>query len=376
VAGKTADRSSADTISRVCLFTGESDIRRRDAVDELIHKLVDPASQGFDLEMMDGETATAESVLSSVTTAPFMSERKVVVVDRVDRLSQDDQKRIASFLPKLPSLSCLILLAGEDSSTRTRAQSKSREKDDEDEEKSERKQKKGLNAALKKAAKSQGTLIEFAKLKADALGDMAVSLARKLDKKLDPRSAALLSRSVEGNAVLLEREIEKLATYTGERDTITIADVEAVASLSPEDRVFALIDAIGGRQAGQAMRLLDETLAASPKPEGEVQRILALMARHFRMLYQLRFLKESGLGFGPVPEEVSELLPKESSVLSLADWQKKKLLSQVSYFSSAHLRLCLQGVLECELATKGLGAETASNRLSLEMLLVKLCGLK
>lgn len=373
--------SKTATVSKVYLYTGESDIRRREAVDDLIGKLIDPSSEGFDLEVVDGEETTGSSILSSVTTAPFASERKVVVVERADRLSQEDQEKIAAFLPRLPSLSCLILLAGEDTTSRTKqSQPKQKEKEDEDESEedaTEKKQKKGLSSALQKAVKSHGALVNFAKMKSDALGRIACSLASNLGKKLDPRSAAILSRSVEGNAVLLEREIDKLATYVGDRNTITMADLEAVASRSPEDRVFALIDAIGSKKSGEAMRLLDETLAASPKPENEVHRILALMARHFRMLYQLRFLKESGVRqLNAVPEEIEDLLPKESSVLSLTDWQRGKMFSQVGYFSTSQLRRCLQGVLECELATKGLGAETASNRLSLEMLVVKLCGLK
>lgn len=375
--------SKTATVSRVYLYTGESDIRRREAVDDLIGKLIDPSSEGFDLEVVDGEETPASSILSSVTTAPFASERKVVVVERADRLSQEDQEKIAAFLPRLPSLSCLILLAGEDTTSRAKqSQPKQKEKEDEDEDEgeedaTEKKQKKGLSSVLQKAVKSHGAVINFAKMKSDALGRIACSLASRLGKKLDPRSAAILSRSVEGNAVLLEREMEKLATYVGDRDTITMADVEAVASRSPEDRVFALIDAIGSKKSGEAMRLLDETLAASPKPENEVHRILALMARHFRMLYQLRFLKESGIRqLTAIPEEIEDLLPKESSVLSLADWQRGKMFSQVGYFSTGQLRRCLQGVLECELATRGLGAETASNRLSLEMLVVRLCGLR
>jgi DNA polymerase-3 subunit delta len=376
VARQTDSSGGASTASRVYLFTGESDSRRRDAVDELVHRLVNPSSEGFDLEIVDGEEASAASLLSSAATAPFESERKVVVVERTDRLSQDDQEKIAAFLPRLPAMSCLILLA--DASAKSKqSQSKAKEKEQEDEEEeSQSKQKKGLSPALQRAVKAHGSVVTFAKMKSDQLGQAAAAHARRLGKKLDARSADALSRSVEGNALLLEREIEKLAIYVGERDTIVMADVEAVSSVSPEDRVFALVDAIGARKSGEAMRLLDETLASSPKPEGEVLRILAMMARHFRMLYQLRFLTESGIrNFGAVPEDIQELLPKEPSVLSIQDWQRKKLLPQLGCFTSEQLTRCLRGVLECELAAKGLGAETASNRLSLEMLLVRLCGL-
>lgn len=376
--GKTASRDSAEAISRVYLFTGEADLRRRDAVQKLVGKLVDPSSEGFDFDVVDGEEASSAGILSSVTTAPFMSERKVVLVERVDRLSQDDQEKIAAFIPKLPSLSCLILLAGDDGSSRSKpSQSKPKQSGDGDdaEEEPDRKQKKGLSPTLQKAVKAHGSVTNFAKMKGEEMAHTAVMQAGRLGKKLEAGAAAVLSRSVEGSATLLEREIEKLATYIGERDTIRMEDVEAVASRSPEDRVFALIDAIGARKTGDAMSLLDETLAASPKPEGEVLRILALMARHFRMLYQLRYLRDAGVRqFGSLPEEIAELLPKEPSVLSLADWQRNKLSAQLSCFSAAQLVQCLRGVLDCELAAKGLGAETSTNRLSLEVLLARLCG--
>lgn len=370
-------RPDAASISRVYLFTGESDVRRRSAVADLTGALVAPESEGFDLETVDGDSSSAEAVLSAVSTAPFMSERKVVVVERVERLSQDDQEAIAAFIPKLPALSCLILLAGENAASASKqSNSKPSEEDDEDEQKG-RREKKGLSTALQKAVKAHGTLVSFAKLRSNEMQSVATATARKLGKTLNPGAAAAISRAVEGSAALLEREIEKLAAYVGDREEITMADVQSVATLSPEDRVFALIDAIGGKQAGEAMRLLDETLAASPKPEGEVLRILALLARNFRLLYQMRFLKEAGVrSYGSAPEEIRDLLPKDQSVLSLSEWQLRKLAPQAGCFTSAQLVQSLRAVLDCELAIKGLGAEAASNRLSLEMLLVKLCGLK
>ncbi|MBP6965063.1 MAG: DNA polymerase III subunit delta [Armatimonadetes bacterium] len=370
-------RPDAASISRVYLFTGESDVRRRSAVADLTGTLVAPASEGFDLETVDGDSSSAEAVLSAVSTAPFMSERKVVVVERVERLPQDDQEAIAAFIPKLPALSCLILLAGENAASASKqSNSKPSEEDDEDEQKG-RREKKGLSTALQKAVKAHGTLVSFAKLRSNEMQSVATATARKLGKTLNPGAAAAISRAVEGSAALLEREIEKLAAYVGDREEITMADVQSVATLSPEDRVFALIDAIGGKQAGEAMRLLDETLAASPKPEGEVLRILALLARNFRLLYQMRFMKEAGVrSHESAPEEIRDLLPKDQSVLSLSEWQLRKLAPQTGCFTSAQLVQSLRAVLDCELAIKGLGAEAASNRLSLEMLLVKLCGLK
>ncbi len=374
MSAQTREPTAADKIARVYLFTGESDDRRKAAVDEIVRTVVDAGSEMFDLEVVDGEEASAADILAAVSTAPFASQRKVVVVERVERLSQQDQQRIAAFLPKLSSGSCLIMLVGEQSSPRARQKSRARAEQADESSGEQRKPARGLSADLEKAAKAQGRVETFARLKPAQLEKVAATEAEKHGKKIERAALALLSRSVEENAALLRREVEKLALYVGDRDTITIRDVENAACRSPEDQVFRLIDAIGRKRAGRAIRLLGDTFAASGRPENEVPRILALMARHFRLLYQLRFLKTAGVRrFDSVPSELQALLPKERGALSLSDWQRRRLLDQASLFSLDQVRDCLKRVLACELATKGLGADMGSGRLNLEMLVVRLC---
>ena len=374
---QTSERSTVKEIARAYLFTGESDQRRKAAVEEIIHVLIDADSEIFDLEVVDGDSASAADILAAVCTAPFASERKVVVVERVDRLEQEDQERIARFLSKLTPKSCLVMLMAEESSPRAKQKSRAKEKKTEKDDGTADKRKKGLNPDLKKSVKAHGKIVTFARLKAAQLEQIAAAEAKKQGKQIERRALLLLSRSVGENAAVLQREVEKLAVHAGDRNTITLEDVESVACRSPEDQVFQLMDAIGARRSDQAIRLLDNTLASSAKPENEVQRILALFGRHFRLLYQLEFLKSAGVKrLYSVPDELQALLMKELNVLSLPDWQRRKLLAQTNFFSLEQLQHCLKRVLACELTTKGLGDETSSRRLSLEMLVVRLCDRK
>ena len=129
---KNPDKSGLDEFKKVYLFPGETDPRRESAVDDLVAQLVDAESTTFDLEEFDGNASTAESILSAVNMAPFASEKKVVIVDRVDRLSPRDQTEIAAFLPKLGERSCLILLAGEDASSQSKRGRTSRGKEEDE----------------------------------------------------------------------------------------------------------------------------------------------------------------------------------------------------------------------------------------------------
>ena len=381
---KNSAKQSPEDIKKAYLFSGEIDPRRDAAVDEIIAQLVDEGSEVFDLERLEGDSTSAEDVLAAVMTAPLCSKRKVVIVNHVERLDPSDQVRLAEFLPKLGTQSCLILLVGDEDSPRIKSQQGSggkktsgeEDQSEDDEEKEEKKKrKKGLQPEVTKAVKAHGAVITFAKMGTEDLGVLVAKAVRSQGKKIEPAALQTLTRMVSAHPAALEKEIEKLATYVAERDTITLDDVESVVTESPEDRVFPLIDAIGAHRPGQAVHLLSETLAASSKIDSEVLRIISMLARHFRFLYQTKFLKSQNVRwFGSVPEDLREMLPegKKNNVLSTTDWQQKRFLAQADAFTLDELQEALKQILLCELAAKGLGRGEGSPRLNLETLVLKL----
>ena len=354
------------------MFLGEVDPRREAAVDELVAQTLDADFAMFDLEKLDGITADAERIIGSVATAPFGSGKKVVIVDRVDRLSSEGQAGIAGFIPKLPGRSRLILLADGESSSKRRP-IRTRKEGNLLEESAGEKRKKGLRPELVAAVKAHGKVVSFEKLKSEGLSKLAADAVKKHGKKIEPSALRALVRSVEANPAVIEREVEKLAIYAADRDTIRASDVNAVVSRSPEDRVFGLIDAAAARRPDLAIRLLDETLSASAKPDDEVLRILALLGKHFRRLYQAKFLRSKGVRDPvSVPDELQSMLAREHSPLTGVDWQRRKIFQQADSFSMDEIRKCSKQVLACELAVKGLGDGGSSPRLNLEMLILRL----
>ncbi|HUV05248.1 MAG TPA: DNA polymerase III subunit delta [Armatimonadota bacterium] len=366
-------KTKSDDARDVHLFQGEVDPRREAALHELVTQALDADFGVFDLEKFDGISAAAERIIGSVATAPVGSMKKVVIVDRVDRLSAEDQARIAGFIPNLPSRSRLILLASEESSSRRKSSRTRREKSLIQEDADQQKRKKGLRPELVAAVKAHGKVVSFGKLKSEGLRRLAQDAVRRHGKKIEPSALMALVRSVEANPAVIEREVEKLAVYTADRDTIRAADVSEVVCRSLDDRVFPLIDAIAARRADLAVRLLDETFSASAKPDDEVPRILALLGRHFRLLYQAKFLRTQRVrNPGSVPEELQAMLTQEHNPLYMVDWQRRKVFEQADLFSIDELRKCLKQVLARELVTKGLGERGSSPRLNLEMLVLRL----
>jgi len=371
---KTGSELDLNDISTSYLFVGEVDSRRTQAMRTLIDALVDPGNEMFDFERFDGDSASASSILPAVMTLPFGSSRKVVVVDRVDKLSPDDQSKIASFIPQLGDQSCLIMASGDENPVKRKAgQSKQTETEGDEEEQTSRK--KGLQTVLLNAVKKHGSVIDFPKLRAQDISSLVTRLIRDRMKRIDAPALQMLSHALQSAPSMAECEVEKLVTYIGERDTITLADVELVAVRSPEDRVFPLIDAIAIRRVDTAVHLLQETIAASGKPDSEVLKVLALLGKHFRLLYQTKFLVTEGKQHGlyNVQDDLREMLMRDPNPVSAPDWQKQKLLDQARHFTLEELAKSLHYVLECELAAKGQGKGSTSSRLNMDMLVVKLC---
>jgi DNA polymerase-3 subunit delta len=358
---KTTPEASPDGLYRVYLFTGEVDARRSTAIDALIAKAVSPDDAAFDLEKLDGGEVTAERVLTAVSTLPFGSGRKVVVVDRVDKMSPTDQESLAGFLPKIGNHACLILIGSESAST------KKKEASDDGSGK-----KKGVS--LTTAVKAVGGVETFAKMKSQDVQTAVANLVRAHGKKIEPVALQSLARLCDAHPAMIDTEVEKLVAYSEGRDSITLKDVETVSTVSVEEKVFPLINAVAAGRPEAAVSLLEDAFAASSRPDNEVLKVVSLMAGHFRMLYQTKFLLTQGQrGLHGVPEELLAMLMQGKNPTTLGDWQGRKLLDQARAFSLMEIQQCLKHLLKCELAIKGQSKNAGgSPRMNLELLILRL----
>ncbi|MHB1456341.1 MAG: DNA polymerase III subunit delta [Armatimonadota bacterium] len=375
-------------IEKVYLFTGEIDIRREIETTKIIDALINPDFRLFDLEELSGSSASASDILSAVSTIPFASERKVVIVDRIEQLDADDQLKLVATIPHLSDQSCLIMMcagsvkaskASKSSDTQQSKQAPSLQEDDgsdEDETETENtdgKKKRGLTTQLTNAVKKNGAVVNYIRMKADTLAPLIQQLVMKHGKDIKSPALTMLTSCLITNPSMADKEVEKLAAYIGDRKVINQEDVEAVIEKPDEDRIFPLIDAIASAQANRSVEFLNETFAASIKPDQDVLKTVALLARHFRILYQAKFLQDEARSLGIPSDDINSYMLKDQNPLKLSsDWQKNKINTQAKAFSKKELQWCMKRILECELSAKGIGKTGGTPRLNLEMLIFKL----
>ncbi|MGZ3677632.1 MAG: DNA polymerase III subunit delta [Ktedonobacterales bacterium] len=141
------------------------------------------------------------------------------------------------------------------------------------------------------AARRNGKVQAFSPPRGPQLENWLTRRASAQGVKLTPEAARLLAAEVGENLRLLASEIDKLSTYAGRGGQIRVEDVRLLTPASRQTRIFDLTDALARRERSRALALLHELLAAGESPLG----IVALTAYQTRTLLQVKSLAERGM---------------------------------------------------------------------------------
>lgn len=219
-------------------------------------------------EVFDGGETTAEAVVRSAQTLPFMTARRLVAVRRCQALPARGADALAQYARDPNATTCLLLLADE-----PLAASRERRADH------------WLLGAVPPAltvalpATAGRALEAWLRQRASAEG-LTVS----------DEAARLLVEWVGGERASLLGEVRKAALAGGPDNTrVGVTEVEAVVGQHRVNDVFELTRAVERRDTGQALRLLDRLLATE-----EPTRLLALLVSDVRTAWGVAELTARG----------------------------------------------------------------------------------
>ncbi len=374
-------------IERIYLLLGSDDALKREALTKLTEPLLDASFADFDREELDipptgaGEPGEAgRSILASAGGVPMASERRVVIVTNVQRLGKDDQDVLAAGLPKLGDLTCLVLITAATEYDAGKVKGKT------------------LGTKLLTAIGKAGATVLCDAPGESGLSARANALLKSRGKTIEPAALALIIDRAKataserggggktGDINVLVSELEKAIAYAGDRPLVTHADAAAVGKDTVQENIFALMDAIGHRDARRALHEADALLEAGDKPDGVAARTFVMLARHLRQLWGAKYLADQRLnGFnikGGLPPDVQPLLSGEMlGITQRQSFLLKNLQEQARVWSYPALQSGLRRVLASDMAMKSIVSgptlsavapadDPASN---LRLLVVELC---
>ena len=253
------------------LIYGEEDFLVEECVQAVVHHALDEGSRQFNLDILYGSKSSVQEVIAHATAFPMMGERRVTIVRELDKLfqgRQDERERrvemFASYLER-PLESTVLLMLPEKPDFRTH---------------------------LFRLLKQKATVVECRPLWDREIPGWVAERIRVHGGTASPEAVQLLQEYVGNSLRALENEIEKLSTYLGERNRITADDVAAVVGVTRGYTVFDLQDAIGEKDLGRALAILETMLNA-----GQNEQMIIVMLTRFNT--QLWKLADAGRGGAP-----------------------------------------------------------------------------
>ncbi len=255
-------------LGSVYLFYGEESYLREYYLGAIRKALIPEGMEEFNEHRLSGKGLTVQELFDMVEAMPMMTERTVVEVSDYDLFQLDEEQRsqLISVLEDFPPYCCLIFVY------------------DLLEYKPDRKMKK-LCAALDAHA-------EVVKFEAQERSDLLNWVRRRfkhLGKDIDTHSAEHLLFLCGNLMTGLIPEIEKIAAYT-KGNSITIADIEAVADPVLEAAVFEMTNEVSRGDYDRAALRLSQLL------KQQVQPIMlnAVLGKELRRLYSARIALDGG----------------------------------------------------------------------------------
>ena len=248
------------SLPSVLLFEGEEEQMKQDALSALRKALLPPGMEEMNEMVLDNPET--DQVIAAVETLPFLADRRLVIIRDhpaiTGRGEADD--RLISYLPSVPSSAVLIFYCTGKPDAR-----------------------KKLYTAVKKL----GGIVTFARLSGADLTRLVTDAFHEAGKECDVRTADYLIFTVGNDASCLLSEVAKIASYAGERPSVTADDVTTLATPSTECTVFQLVDAVVTGQKKRALILLKNQLLNGTEPAA----MLALLLRQYRFLQHIKIMQ-------------------------------------------------------------------------------------
>ena len=247
----------------VYLLYGDEACLRESYKRALVNALTVP-SDTLNYARFSGKETNPAEVVSLANTLPFMAAKRVITVDDSGFFKNacDD---IAEYIAAPSEDTCLIFNESE-IDKRGRAY---------------------------KAAQKAGFTVEASHPDENELKRWIAGNLKRAGKNIRENTVELIMSTVGTDMYLLDGELNKLISYTGEINEVTDDDIKAVCTVNPSDSIFKLIEAMALQRQKEAVRIYYELV---DNKEAAPLVIISLIARQFRVMLTVREMTDAHVG--------------------------------------------------------------------------------
>jgi DNA polymerase III subunit delta len=265
----------------------------------------------MNIEMLEGKTLNKIDFESAVNSTPFLAEKRLVIVkDFLDRGNDEEQKKIADFLEdELPDFTVIAFIEDEMPDRRS---------------------------SLFKKINKIGNLEEFEQMIGPNLTRWIIKKANEKDLAISPNIAQYIGDSVGSDLWNLNNELDKLKSYS-KTNQITEASIDDLMHPNLTSTIFKFTDYLAQKNRKKSISTMNILIESGE----EIVKILFMIVRHFRILLQVKDLKDRGLPKG-------EIIDK----LKLHPFVVSTMISQCPNFTQQKLRAIYNALLKLDTGMK------------------------
>ena len=286
-----------------------------------------------------GDKISIPELLDTAKTMPFFSERRVVLVED-SGFFKSATEGLLEGLAELPSTTVLIFIEHD------------KEKRDGTEKGVD-----GRNKIFKFFDKAESTFSMDTPDEKDLYTWITSTLSRG-GKQVERGVPERLLSGPKRDMQELESEMEKLLSYTLEKEQITVCDVEDICVSPVEDKVFAMIDALSTRDKTKAVLYYSDLLFL----RDPIFRIVSLIQRHYQILLRIKQMQSDQTPWGNI-----------ARIAGIQPFLVKKYQAQANGYSEKQLQDACAYCFDVNLAVTGgiLPDAVALDRLIMQLLAMK-----
>lgn len=305
------------------LLYGEEAYLRKQYKDKLVKAMM-PENETINYSYYEGKGIVPTQIIDLAETVPFFADYRLIVIEN-SGFFKNATPELAEYLKGIPDSVCFVFI----------------------EEEIDKRGK------MYKAVKDKGRIVEMGRQDEKTVLYWIAGNMKREGKVIRESTARYLLAKTGTDMENLEKEMEKLFSYTLGREEVTVEDIEAICTTQITNKIFEMVEAVATKRQKKALDYYYDLLALKEPP----MRILYLLTRQFKLLLEVKELVKKGCDKSQIAKTVG-----------LHPFVAGKYIQQCRTFSSAELR----GIMEYAADTEELVKTGRLNdRMSVELFIVK-----
>lgn len=308
---------------QIYLLYGEEAYLKKQYKDKLT-KAILPDGDTVNYAYYEGKGINPAELIDLAETMPFFAERRLIVIEN-SGFFKSATPELADYMKNMPDTVCFLFVENEVDK----------------------------RGKMYKAAKDKGRIVEMGRQDEKTLLYWIAGNVKREGRQIKESTARYLVSKTGTDMENLEKEMEKLFSYTLGRNEITVQDIDDICTTQITNKIFEMVEAVAVKQQKKALNYYYDLLALKEPP----MRILYLLARQFKLLLEVKDL--CGKGY-----EKSQI----AKTVGLHPFVAGKYIQQCRTFSREELRSIMEEAVNTEEMVK---TGCLNDVMSVELFIVK-----